>query len=492
MSLMTQTLLFIFFISASLTPLFVFAGWQTPPEQFTSAGEGQSPDIAANSSGKAMAVWIDDSVVKGSLFSNGAWGAVTSISTNSGANSSSQVAYDDSGNGLAIWVASAATHSVYSAFFNGTTWSIPPISPLDSSTDTYQSPSIAMDGSGNGIAAWIDLTAGEVRSSTFSSSFWNVSATIGTGDGTVSIAENKNDAAVAVWTNGGVVTVNHYTSGSWKTATPIGEAGDISPQGGIDSNGNAHAVWLLTPEGTVKTSTFNGIGWSTPQVLSIAGTGNSDPSLAVAPGGTAVATWIDSSSLLQSSIYNGTSWSAPLPVAATPPASQADVAIAANGNALILWASSNGIQSAVLPLGGSWSLQQTVATLSNPPSRIAAAISSTGTAFGVWMETQNVFGSFNLGIIPPGPPASIKGKTRNNSSAIQIDRLHIITFTPSTDSSVVFYRLRRNGNIMAEISGKGPFEYIDHHRCKNKNDVYTLTSVNAGGVESTPLTVTLH
>lgn len=105
---------------------------------------------------------------------------------------------------------------------------------------------------------------------------------------------------------------------------------------------------------------------------------------------------------------------------------------------------------------------------------------------------QDVVDIFNLAQLAPEAPVSIQGKTRTNESAVQIDRLHIITFTPSKDVTVTFYRLRRNGVIIAEIPGIGPYKYIDHHRRKGKSDVYTLTSVNAEGLESAPLTVTLN
>lgn len=484
-----------FFIFAIAT---LQAAWQSPPEQFTNSGAGTFPDVAANSSGNAMAVWIDSNIVKASEFKDGTWGTFTSISTNAGTNTSSKVAFDDSGKALAIWVATGPPNSVHSAFFNGTSWSEPPISPLDTSNvNTFVSPVVAMNGSGNGLSAWIELGTNNVRSSTFNFSFWNIATTIGTGNGTVSIAENKNSQGVAVWTNGGVATANQFISNAWQVATPIGEPGDVAPEVGIDSNGKAHAVWLLTPSGTVKTSTFNGISWSASQVLST-GTGNINPHIGVASDGTAVATWIDSSGAIQSAIYNGTSWSTPVLVSNSPAAKEQDLSVSDNGNALVVWAAaaSNEIDSIGLPLGGSWEDQEVVGIFSNPPSNVAAAFSSSGAAFAVWTEkypnnTQDVFGAFTLAILSPKPPASISGKARNNSSATQTDRLHIIKFKPSTDTNVTFYRLRRNGGILAEIPATGPYKYIDHHRSEKVRDVYTLTSVNAGGIESKPLVITL-
>lgn len=475
----------------------VFGAWQNPPEPLTTSGDGATPDIAANSDGDALAVWIDNTTVKASHFANGAWGTFTNISTNAGTNSLSKVAYDDSGNGLAIWVANdPPNRTVHSAFFNGTTWTEPPITPLDTATNPFISPAVAMDGTGKGLSVWVETVANTVHSSIFNFSFWSSQTTIGTGNGAASIAMSKNGTGVAVWINGGIATANQFISNAWQVAAPIGQAGDSEPDVGMDSNGKAHAVWLLVP-GRIMTSTFNGTSWSASQEIS-SGVGNINPHIAVAPGGTAVATWIDSSNALQSALYNGTSWSAPVLVSSTPPAKEQDVSVAANGNALVLWASStsNEIDSAALPLNGSWGFQEVVRTSSNAISGIRSAFSSTGSGFGVWLETApdlstNAFGSFTLGIIPPSPPASIEGKVRKNSSATQTDRLHIIKFEPSTDTAVIFYRLRRDGIIIAEIPKAGPYKYIDHHRSSKVENVYTVAAVAADNIESTVLTVAL-
>jgi hypothetical protein len=158
---------FIISLLVGIAPL--CAAWQSPPEQFTTSGAGFSPDVASNSTGHAMAVWVDNAVTKASFFTGGKWGSPTAISTSTdtGLKMSSQVALDDSGNALAIWISAGSTNNVYSAFFNGTSWSEPQISPLDSSSNTFQSPAIAMDGAGNGISGWIELTTNEVRERRF-------------------------------------------------------------------------------------------------------------------------------------------------------------------------------------------------------------------------------------------------------------------------------------------------------------------------------------
>ncbi|MCE2983912.1 MAG: hypothetical protein LW832_10160 [Parachlamydia sp.] len=490
-----RSLVSIFFIFILFTPL--SAAWQFPPEALTTSGAGGSSDIAANTSGEAVAVWIDNFIVKASHFTDGQWGEFTTISQNAGINGVVRVAYDDSDRALAIWVTVGPPNAVRSSFFNGTTWSEPLVSPLDTSSVTsFTSPSIAMDGKGGGLAAWIELGENDVRSSNFSSSRWRLATTIGTGNGTVDVAYNSDDTGVAVWTNGGVTTANYFFEGVWLTPQVIGTAGDKDPQVGIASNGGVYAIWLNQPTGTILTAQFNGFEWTTPEVIST-GIGNYNPRIAVSPEGVAVALWIDGNHVVQSSTFSAAGWSEPKQVDSSTSATEADLAIAANGNAMALWVESdNQIQSATQTPGGNWDSVIPVGTFSAPPFELSAALSSEGPAFGTWTHGdggagQNAYASFTLATLPPKPPFCFHGKVKVNASATQFDRLHVLEFNPSIDKGVIFYRLRRNGSVLADIPLKGPFEYIDHHRSKKRCDTYTLTSVNAGDLESSRLKVKL-
>lgn len=153
-----------------------------------------------------------------------------------------------------------------------------------------------------------------------------------------------------------------------------------------------------------------------------------------------------------------------------------------SSNALAIWIDSGVVKASFFSEGDF-----------GPVTTLSTNTDDSGKDLAIWVlnpmgEIKTI--SIEQESSPPSPPASIEGKAKNNKSATQIDHVHIIKFKPSTDTSVVFYRLRRNGKIIAEIPKKGPFEYIDHNRCR-KTDVYTLTSVNAVGIESSPLVVEL-
>lgn len=479
------------------------ASWQTPPEQFTSDESGILGDIAANSAGNAIAVWIDNSgsplkTVNASYFSNGAWGPTTLLGTGSIQNVA--VAFDDSGTGLAIWSVPTfpTPGTLETAYFDGSTWSTPTPNPLETSFSSFfVQPAIAMNQLGQGVAIWLDTASQEVRSSFFNAGAWTTPTFIGNGDNApMSVAYSQNGTAVAAWLDLGFVIVNQFTGGVWQSSAVLGAPGDSVPVVGIDGNGIGYAIWT-DAAGNTKVSQFNGTSWSTPQIISV-GLGNASASIAVDGAGAAVSLWIDGSSVVQSSVFNGITWGAPVAVSTAGVPTQADVAIAQNGNALALWVevSSGLVQSAFLPLGGSWSPQLLVRDSTLSTSQVIAATSSKGYSFALWeednfeLETSDVFGSFILNL--PAPPASITAKQCNDLFATQIDRINIITFTPSTDPVVVSYLLRRNGVLIAVIPANGPFVYYDHNRCKNTTYIYTLTSVNSFGVESTPITVVVN
>jgi len=87
----------------------------------------------------------------------------------------------------------------------------------------------------------------------------------------------------------------------------------------------------------------------------------------------------------------------------------------------------------------------------------------------------------------PLPPRHLRGKTLKTEFLTQIEYAHKITWNPSDDPTVVGYKLRRNGLLIATLLATDPAEYIDHQRPKKGVDVYALTAVNIEGVESEPV-----
>lgn len=482
-----------------LLTLFIFisahAAWKMPPEPFLSISSSNSSDLAANSFGNAIAIW--DSLlpeVKASYFSNGAWGPYQTLDSGFIVDPV-RVAFDDSGTGIALWYR-MATGEIKTSFFNGSTWAIPPPDPLDViSAFITLSADIAMNGTGNGIALWIDPNTTNVRSSNFFGGSWTAPLTIGVGTESASIAYSSNGTAVAGWINAGSVIVDNYSGGVWQGPITLDAGTKVIV--GIDANGNAIASWL-NAVGDVVVSFFDGATWSSPQTISTT-SGNLEISFAMSPNGTAVLTWVNSGFNGESSSFNGVTWTSPIlfgfGIQECFGDLQISVSVDVNGNALVLFATPNAIYSARLLIGtNTWiDLSIVYAAPYDCILSLDAALSLTGRGFAVWrplvIENVNVFGSFTL---DPLPPSSFDGNTCTNRFATQSDRVNILTFNPSLDPLIAAYYLRDNGQLIAIIPARGPYIYYDHNRCKNAKNVYTLTAVNIFGQESSSLTITLR
>lgn len=94
-------------------------------------------------------------------------------------------------------------------------------------------------------------------------------------------------------------------------------------------------------------------------------------------------------------------------------------------------------------------------------------------------------------LIEPMPPAKFEGRVIKDELPTQTDYIHQLVWLPSPDRTIVEYLIRRNGHVIARISKQGPFVYNDDNRKKWKKDLYAITAVNADGVESPSLTLTL-
>jgi len=93
-----------------------------------------------------------------------------------------------------------------------------------------------------------------------------------------------------------------------------------------------------------------------------------------------------------------------------------------------------------------------------------------------------------LVLVPGAPPSHFTAHVIKNKFATQTDIIHKLRWRPSTDPTVVEYRIFRNGKLIAVIPAGKPSVYLDHNRRKHERDIYTLIAVNSSGIESAPLT----
>jgi hypothetical protein len=102
-------------------------------------------------SGNALATNYDWSFTT----ADGAWGEPALLELdNTGSTSSPQIAINGSGNANAVWVQSGtgSLNSIWGNSFNGTTWGTAEL--LEREDGMASSPQVATDSSGNAVAVW--------------------------------------------------------------------------------------------------------------------------------------------------------------------------------------------------------------------------------------------------------------------------------------------------------------------------------------------------
>jgi len=483
--------------------------WEQPPQSY---GPGRDIDIASDANGNAAVIFssagMGDGAIPGTVSvynyfsSTDTWSSATVLQTDTVGEV--DVAMDNSGTATVIWSNNNGTNEVRTAFYDGSTWTPGSPTPLEVTAGFVVSPSVAMNGPNSAVAAWIDVDNSLVRSSFLSGGVWSAPTTIAADGGSVRVAYSTNGTAVAGFGSPNPAAAN-YIGGSWQAPVPLDAGTTFGPvEVGIDASGNALAVWVDNTTLSILASFFDGSSWQSPITLGTSTGSPFFPSVAMAPGGTAVATWTtgDVPSPGYSRSFDGATWGPALQFAPDVNSEVVPVQVDDFGNAIVLFGTpailpmNARLWSAKLPLGGGvWSNFQVVSTAFSPISHfdfMSTDLSNNGYGFGAWVDRTSESFFFYASVDPVIlPPVNIQGSVCKNKFATQTDRINVITFTPSPSPGVTSYELRRNGVLIAVIPGTGPFIYLDHNRCKNVPDVYTLVAVGVGGV-STPVTVTVQ
>jgi alpha-tubulin suppressor-like RCC1 family protein len=188
----------------------------------------------------------------------------------------------------------------------------------------------------------------------------------------------------------------------------------------------------------------------------------------------------------------------PIPIAIATPASQT----ICSGETTSIFLTSN-ISGATF----TWTVAQTNVTGASAGSGnlIAQTLTATSTEPGVAIyiitPTVNdcrgapIIVTINVrtdcGPVAPLAPTDFRGHVRKDKFATQTDVVHVLSWNPSPDSTVVGYRIYLGNKVIETIPADGPFKVSLHNRSPRKRYTYTLVAFNAANVESNPLTMTL-
>ena len=297
-------------------------GWGTAQLIETdNTGSALYPQVAIDSGGNAIAVWYQYDGTRFNIWSNRyvagtGWGIAQLIeSDNTGNAHTPQVAIDSSGNAIAVWLHyDGLRYNVCSNRYEvGTGWGTAQLIENDNAGRAYN-PQVAINSSGNAVAVWYQSDGS--RDNICSNSYelgtgWGTAQLIETDDAgnafAPQVAIDSSGNAIAVWYQYDAVRhniwSNRYVSGTgWGATAQLIETNNAedarSPQVAIDSSGNAIAVWVQddgSRDNIWSNKYVEGTGWGTAQLIETDNTGRADnPQIAIDSNGNAIAVWVQS------------------------------------------------------------------------------------------------------------------------------------------------------------------------------------------------------
>ncbi len=231
-------------------------------------GSGTTPHVAVDSTGNGIAVWEQSDDIEDNISANrfiagpgGGWGTATLIEMNTGQTADPRVAIDSTGNAIVVWHQNDGTATnVWVNRFEIGTGSVPGEWRTAEMIGTGTVPQVAIDSAGNAVAVWqqFDGTQTNIWANWFIVGLgggWGVAELIETGTGQAAdpkVGVDSSGNAIAIWQqydgSQDNIWVNRFIAGiggGWGVAALIelGMEDAIDPQMGIHSAGDALAVW---------------------------------------------------------------------------------------------------------------------------------------------------------------------------------------------------------------------------------------------------------
>ncbi len=393
----------------------------------------------------------------------------------------------------------------YYSLYSGGVWSAGAQIPLGLSIGVFDDVYVSSGPSaGEMVAIWTDRGTDIPFYSFFSAGSWSVALglilTTSTGaafDSYVTTGPNSGEV-VASWSDA-LTNVPYYainSGGVWGAdqAIPLGASSGAHFNVFIasgPSSGEMMAIWSNTSMSSpfpIYYSLFDGVSWSTGSIPLGSSVGPSlYPFIVAGPNpGEMMATWIDEDSALPYySLYSGGSWSTAALISPGGPASGfLNVVYTAPGpNAgqiMALWVEgSTKVGLFSIFSGGSWSSPAEITNSSVIQDIFIAPGPNSTQMVAAWSDTVsgNPFYSIFDSLLSPIRGSGIKTADR---FPFEVQWYNSLSWTPA--SLAVSYNVSRNGLLIA--SGIQTTNYVDYDRPKNGIDVYTITSVDADGNQS--------
>lgn len=412
---------------------------------------------------------------------------------------------------IAAW--DSNTFPFYS-LYSGGVWSAGVQFPIGLSSGVFDDIFMASGPSaGEIVAIWTDRDTAVPFYTYFSAGNWSVALPLvlttstGAAFDTYVTAGPNSGQVVASWSDA-ITNVPYYainTGGVWGAdlAIPLGASSGahfnvfiaIGP-----GSGEMMAIWSNTSMSSpfpVYYSLFNGVSWSTGAIPLGSSLGpDLYPFIVAGPNsGEMLATWIDTGSgLPYYSLYSGGVWSTAALISPSGPASVILNGIftapgPSVGQIMAVWVENlTNVGFFSIFSGGSWSAPAEVTNSSVLDEIFIAPGPNSSQMIAAWSDTVsgNPFYSIFNSLLSPIGGSGIKIA---DLFPFEVQWYNSLSWTPV--SLAASYNVSRNGLLIA--SGIQTTNYVDYDRPKNGTDVYTITSVDADGNQSTtPLQIIVH
>lgn len=451
-----------------------------------------------------------------------------------------QVVMDGSGNALFIWEEGFPSKIMSRTFSSSGVWS-PALSleptTIFKSSNAQSFPEIAMNAAGHAAVIWTEFFNGShhiCSAKKLLGQTWTGSNELSSGvndvvfNGTKSIAINSSGDGIAAWEevqgNGTSVHIAQYTNGSWLTSSQVSvEHQAYTPAVAMGEDGSSVVVWdqsdVILSKKFVNGQPQDTRNVSDPAYKCI------HPDVKMDQNGNAVAVFERSDSLHKfitgSTLLNGQSnWSAPTDIS-PPSLAMADEAgypvltLNAIGDGVVIWKEFDGTSMVIQGAGhslGTWSFIKTLSTLGShagelfPGYDIAVAVNLSGNIIAIWPEDPTGDGSqqikattgvglANVAPTPPIPdPVTIENGIASGYQTFRrfpahLDVINVLSW--STNAPGAYYKIYR-GNLSALIGTSNTMRYEDHQRVPKQKETYLITSVDENEQESSPMTLIVH
>lgn len=511
--------------------------WSSPPSELTTVTSAAPPMIHANSSGQAVAVWVEpdaalaNNVIKASYYNGSSWSeeaitlsdvALTQPPT------APQVSINENGEAMAIWLQSDGTRmQVYAAFSSdqGANWAPVMVSAADPTHTVYGGdfPQVSLNSDGIAVAVWTQMNGGDYQIMTSrydpTGSTWSTPVLVE--DSSITsltkpqVFLNRDGNAVAVYIQdsglpSGIIRASYYDASAmvpgWAVAPLPGQDSGVnadSPLLTISPNNvdSILAAWTSATLGQITTAKFD-LGpevfeWTTPNYIDISDMYNIYALSCARNAESGVCLVVSQTNAVSNPILgsistdDGESWpTSPILSTASLPAPQLYVAVNGSGTGVTSWTEwemmADLVKASIFTVATSWQDASTLSEIGLSATHPQVAMAGSK-PLAVWADNSGASikaSEFNI-----APPASISGKIVTDRFATQADRVKIISWTASPTEGVTSYTVSRNGVVIATVSASSPLSYEDHNQGKEAS-VYTVVAVDSIG-DSTAQTITL-